>query len=113
MTAEQFRKVALGLADTNEASHVGHPDFRVHGRIFATLGYPDERFGMVKLSSEQQRETITRHPQVFTPAAGAWGRAGSTLVLLEVATVNMMPPLLEQACKNIVAKQGRSRRLTV
>ena len=110
MTAEQFRKLALGFAETIEASHVGHPDFRVNGRIFATLGYPSKRFGVVNLTPEQQQKAIARYPQVFTPAAGAWGRKGSTTVLLEAANEKLLRPWIEQAWKQIAAKSRRKAR---
>lgn len=76
MTADQFRKLALSLPETSEQSHMRHPDFRVHGKIFATLGYPDEGWGMVKLSREQQRHWVEREPKIFQPVKGEWGRRG-------------------------------------
>jgi hypothetical protein len=83
MTPGQFRKLALSLAETSERAHMGHPDFRVGGRIFATLSYPDERFGMVVLTPQDQEEFIRLHPNVFAPVTGAWGRRGSTRVNLD------------------------------
>ena len=82
MTAAQFRRLALDLPDTIESSHCAHPDFRVRNKIFATLGYPDSRWGMVKLTPAQQTEVLRGAPDAFRPAAGAWGRSGSTVVLL-------------------------------
>lgn len=70
MTADQFRKLALRLNNTSEQSHMGHPDFRVNGRIFATLFYPDEDWAMVKLTPEQQQEIIKKAPDAFVPANG-------------------------------------------
>jgi hypothetical protein len=64
---------------------MGHPDFRVGGKIFATLGYPDRRHGTIMLSPHDQELLVRDHPKAFKPAAGAWGRAGSTSVLLRVA----------------------------
>ena len=109
MTAEEFRKLALSFPETIEASHVGHPDFRVRGKIFATLGYPDRRFGVLNLPPELQKEVVARHALVFAPAAGAWGRAGSTTVLLETANVESLRPLLELAWKHIAAKGRRGK----
>jgi len=81
MTAAAFRRIALGLKGVVEGAHMGHPDFRVHGRIFATL-HADMKTGMVKLSPDEQQEFVRRSPEAFSPAAGAWGRGGSTLVAL-------------------------------
>jgi hypothetical protein len=85
MTANQFRRMALGLPEVEERGHMDHPDFRVGGKIFATLGYPDKKWGMVKLIPEQQRIFVPANPQVFVPAPGAWGIQGSTLVCLNAA----------------------------
>jgi hypothetical protein len=85
VTAEDFRKIALSFPETAEQAHMNHPDFRVRGKIFATLGYPDAGFGTVQLTPEQQHEFIKSHPDVFTPANGAWGLRGSTLVKLKAA----------------------------
>jgi hypothetical protein len=104
MTAEQFRRLALGLPDVVESSHCAHPDFRVRNRIFATLGYPDPRWGMVKLTSDQQSELLGSAPETFRPAAGAWGRSGSTLVLLSATKVITLRPVLQRAWENIVAE---------
>ncbi|HEY3663047.1 MAG TPA: MmcQ/YjbR family DNA-binding protein, partial [Chthoniobacterales bacterium] len=81
MTAAAFRRLALALPGTTESSHMTHPDFRVGNKIFATLGYPDARSGMVKLAPDLQAKLISGAPETFRPAAGAWGRSGSTLVL--------------------------------
>ena len=67
MTANEFRKMALEFPGTVESAHMSHPDFRVEGRIFATLGYPDDSWGMVKLTAEQQRAFMKRGPGVFRP----------------------------------------------
>ena len=86
VTAAEFRRMALSLPETVEASHMNHPDFRVGGRIFATLGYPGAGWGMVSLSHEEQTAYLTMKPLVFMPAKGAWGEAGATLVQLRQAT---------------------------
>jgi hypothetical protein len=85
MTAGQFRRIALSLPEAEERAHMGHPDFRVGGKIFATLGYPEKTTGTVKLSPEQQRIYVQAHPNVFAPAQGAWGLGGSTVVRLKDA----------------------------
>ena len=72
MTAHEFRRVALSLPRACEAAHMGHPDFRVAGRIFATLGYPRSGWGMVKLTPEQQELFVRTEPATFAPVKGAW-----------------------------------------
>jgi len=109
MTADQFRRLALSLPASEECSHMAHPDFRVGNRIFATLEYPDPRFGMVRLTPAQQKEAIRRAPEIFQPAAGAWGRSGSTIVLLSRARVTLLRPVLRQAHENLAPK-GKSQR---
>jgi len=83
MTADEFRELALGFAGATESAHMNHPDFRAHGRIFATLSYPDASWGMVKLALDDQKHFIELHPQAFVPAKGAWGLQGSTMVRLD------------------------------
>ena len=80
---DDFRRLALALPGAEEQAHMGHPDFRVGGKIFATLHAPETRRGMVALLAEQQELAIEAEPKAFSPAAGAWGRGGSTLVELE------------------------------
>lgn len=84
MTPADFRKIALSLPETIESAHMDHPDFRVGGKIFATLGYPDKEHGMVVMPPEEQARLVRAYPKVFTPAKGAWGKSGSTLVRLEL-----------------------------
>jgi hypothetical protein len=104
MTADQFRKLALSFEDASEQSHMGHPDFRVRGKIFATLGYPDKDWAMVKLSPEQQQELVDTEPKIFVPVKGEWGRRGSTNVHLTVATRQKVAPALEAAWRNAAAE---------
>lgn len=82
VTPAQFRRMALALPETTESAHMSHPDFRVCGKIFATLGYPDKKWAMVGLAPDQQEVFLADDPDVFAPAAGAWGRRGSTTVRL-------------------------------
>ncbi len=84
MTAAAFRRLALSLEGTIESAHMGHPDFRAGGRIFATL-QRGGKTGMVKLTPEQQARFLQDYPQMFTPEAGAWGRQGCTRVDLPAA----------------------------
>jgi hypothetical protein len=81
MNPDDFRKIAVRMQDAVEGEHMAHPDFRVNGRIFATL-HPDGKQGMVKVTPDQQRHFMQLHPAAFTPASGAWGRQGSTMVQL-------------------------------
>jgi len=85
VTANHFRRIALSLPEAEERAHMNHPDFRVGGKIFATLGYPDKSRGMVKLSPEQQHNFSKDYPGVFVPVKGAWGRRGATNVDLKAA----------------------------
>ncbi len=100
MTPNQFRRLALSLPETTESAHMGHPDFRVAGKIFATLGLK-EAWGMVKLTPQQQKEFIRAHPKVFEPASGAWGRRGATKVILNAATKTIVSAALIAAWRNI------------
>jgi hypothetical protein len=74
MTAQDFRRLALSLPETTEQAHMNHPDFRVRGRIFATLGYPGGNWAMVKLTPEQQANFVGAEPASFVPVKGGWGR---------------------------------------
>jgi len=80
MSASTFRRIALALPEAVEGAHQGHADFRVGKRIFATLGYPDEAWGMVKLTPEQQSMLAEAEPDIFRPVPGGWGKSGSTNV---------------------------------
>jgi hypothetical protein len=84
MTADDFRDIALSMQGAIEGAHMGHPDFRVNGKIFATL-QADEQRGMVKVAPEEQKVLLREHPKAFTPASGAWGRQGCTMVQLDAA----------------------------
>src|SRR5262249_25170311 len=81
MKADGFRRIALGMAGAIESAHMGHPDFRANGKMFATLHH-DRKSGMVKLTPEQQKKFVSGNPGAFAPENGAWGRAGCTKVLL-------------------------------
>ncbi len=110
MNSNGFRRIALSMPDVVETSHVGHPDFRVGGKIFATLGYPDARWAMVKLKPEQQATLVAAKPDVFTPVAGGWGRQGSTNVLLSAADRSAIKEALATAWENVAAKPPAKRR---
>ena len=100
MNASTFRRIALSFPETTERAHMNHPDFRVAGKIFATLGYPDKRWGMVRLTPEAQDDFLRQDPEVFNPCAGAWGRQGCTNVLLDAIDEETAKRALSVAWKN-------------
>jgi hypothetical protein len=104
MTADKFRRLALSLPEVSEQSHMAHPDFRVGGKIFATLG-PDEDWGMVKLTPTQQEPLVRGEPKVFQPASGAWGRRGATIVQLDDADEPTVRQALLAAWRNTAPKR--------
>ena len=107
MTADEFRNLALALPEAVESAHMAHPDFRVGGKVFASLAYPDAGWGMVKLLPEEQEVLVQAAPQVFTPANGAWGRRGATLVRLEAADAEAVRGALASAWRNTAPKRLR------
>jgi len=111
MTIDQFRRMALKIPTAVEQSHMNHPDFRIAGRIFASLGIRDENWGMIKLTLEQQRTFIEKAPEVFKPSSGAWGRQGYTNVYLSAAKATIVRAALDAAAKNVAprAKKHRDR----
>jgi hypothetical protein len=104
MTADDFRRLALGFPEAQEQAHLGHPDFRVRGKIFATLG-PGEAWGMVKLTPDQQEVVVQAEPAVFEAFDNAWGRRGATRVRLEAATEEAVRPALAAAWRNTAPKR--------
>jgi len=104
VSVSRFRKVALGLPETVEGSHQGHADFRVGKRVFATLGYPDESWGMVKLTPEQQTILVEAEPDIFRPVPGGWGKGGSTNVRLAKADPKTLQSALAMAWGNVAPK---------
>jgi hypothetical protein len=110
VTGNDFRELALALDGAVEGSHMRHPDFRVNGRIFATLT-ADEREGVVMLQPAEQQHLIAEHPAIFTPAAGAWGRQGWTVVQLAKANSRVMKGALQLAWQHAMEKKpARARR---
>ncbi len=108
MTASGFRRIALGMTGASEGAHMGHADFRVGGRVFASLGYPDKAWGMVGLTPEQQ-ELAVRDCAALTPAKGAWGAKGATLVRLAAVDEETLGAALTQAWQNAVAKTAAKK----
>src|SRR5215218_5124344 len=89
VTANDFRRIALGMKDAVESAHMGHPDFRVNNRIFATL-HGDDRWGMVNLTAEEQQQFLREAPAAFVPEKGAWGLQGCTAVRLETVDEELL-----------------------
>lgn len=112
MTTADFRRMALDLPEVVEAAHMNHPDFRVRGKIFATLGYPDTGWGMVKLTPREQNRLADAEPDVFVPAKGAWGRAGCTTVHLRAANKATVRHALAAAWSNAAPKTLARQRKT-
>ena len=104
MTADEFRDLALSFRETIESAHMGHPDFRVGGKIFATLGENDDR-GMAKLNADQQAWFLTNAPESFEPAAGAWGERGATIISLDSADETLVRRALNAAWRNTAPKK--------
>jgi hypothetical protein len=105
MTADEFRRIALSFPEAIESAHMHHPDFRVHRKIFATLGYPDSDWAMVKLSPEKQKQFVRSDPAIFRPVKGAWGRRGNTNVYLPMAKVDIVRDALAMAWRNTAPKR--------
>ena len=105
MTPNEFRELALSFPEAVESAHMRHPDFRVGGKIFATLGYPDEDSAMVKLSADEQNEFVRTSPDVFTRVKGAWGRQGATNIYLPAATIKIVRKALSAAWHKIAPKR--------
>jgi hypothetical protein len=104
MTPDGFRKLALELPEAVENSHFAHPDFRVRGKIFATLGFPDATMGAVMLTPEQQDAFVQTSPDIFVPVKGGWGLKGATNVRLKAATAKALRPALATAWRKIAPK---------
>jgi hypothetical protein len=104
MTANDFRRIALSFPESVESSHMDHPDFRVGGKIFATLGYFDKGWGMVKLMPDQQEGFVEAEPKVFVPAKGYWGKRGATCVHLKGAKKASLHKALALAWLNTAPK---------
>jgi len=104
MTPEGFRRLALSMPEASESAHMGHPDFRVRGKIFATLWWPDGEWGMVKLTPEQQEAFVSAEPAVFAPVKGTWGRRGATSVLLRAARTKSLRIALTAAWRNVAPR---------
>ena len=107
-SADDFRRIALSFPGAEEKAHMGHPDFRVGGKIFATLHGAATGTGMVALLPEQQELAMDAEPDAFKPAAGAWGRGGSTLVVLAAVSDEWLERGLEWAWRKRAPKKLRT-----
>lgn len=105
MTANDFRRIALSLPEAEESAHMNHPDFRVGGRIFATLGYPDKEHGVLILPSEEQARFVKTYPRAFAPVKGGWGKRGSTTVSLKAADKTTLKRAMEIAWRKRAPKE--------
>ncbi len=93
------------MPEASEVGHMGHPDFRVGGKIFATLGYPDAGWGMVKLTRDQQEAFVSAEPMVFVPVKGGWGLKGATTVCLRLARAGRVRVALAVAWENVAPRK--------
>jgi hypothetical protein len=103
MNVDEFRSLALSLPEASESAHMGHPDFRVRGKIFATI-WPDQDWGMVKLTPDQQAVFVQAEAAVFVPVKGGWGRKGATNVRLDSANLTTVRNALVTAWHNAAPK---------
>jgi hypothetical protein len=110
LTATDFRRIALSLEGAEEGSHMGHPDFRVGGRIFATLASIDNGFGNLMLDPEQQKTFVDELPEIFLPIPGGWGRMGATHIRLSAASEDVVHGALQVAWKLRIAKNAKARK---
>ena len=110
MNAKGFRRIALSLEGVEEASHHGHTDFRVGGRIFATLAAEKQGYGNLMLRPEEQKAFVEELPEVFLPVHGGWGRNGATHVRLAAVSEDVLRGALLTAWKLRVEKNEESAR---
>ena len=110
MDAADFRRIALSLEGAEEGSHMGAADFRVGGRIFATLASEKQGYGNLMLTPEQRAAFVEELPEVFVPIAGGWGRSGATHIRLAVASEDVLAGALHTAWKARIAKNAKPGR---
>ena len=110
MNAADFRRIALSLEGAEESSHMGSPDFRVGGRIFATLASQKQGYGNLMLTPEQQADFVIEAPNVFVPIAGGWGRMGMTHIRLQEASEDVLTGALRAAWALRKEKKARARK---
>jgi len=110
MNIKDFRRIALSFEGAEESSHMGAPDFRVGGRIFATLASQDQGYGNLQLTLEQQAAFVKEMPDVFLPIPGGWGRMGMTHIRLAAASEDVLRGALHAAWKLRVEKNPKSKK---
>src|SRR5438552_4901415 len=108
MNAADFRRIALSLEDAKEDSHMGAADFRVGGRIFATLASQEQGYGNLMLTPEQQADFVAEQPDIFVPIAGGWGKMGMTHIRLAAANEDVLAGALRAAWKLRIEKNAKS-----
>jgi hypothetical protein len=109
MNAADFRRIALSLEGAEESSHMGAPDFRVGGRIFATLASQSQGYGNLMLTLQQQAEFVQELPEVFLPIPGGWGRMGMTHIRLAQASEDVLAGALLTAWKLRIEKNASTK----
>jgi hypothetical protein len=105
VTVEAYRAIALAQPEAIESSHMNHPDFRVHGKIFATIPSVEKNEGMVKLTPDQQKQFVQEYPKVFSAVPGGWGMKGATLVTLAAAKKEIVNRAMRCAWRNAAPKR--------
>ncbi len=108
MNAKDFRRIALSFENAEEGSHMGHADFRVGGRIFATLASQDKGYGNLLLTLEQQKAFVDELPAIFLPVPGGWGRMGATHIHLAAASEDVLHGALQVAWKLRIQKNAKT-----
>lgn len=108
MDASNFRRIALSFDGAQESSHMGSPDFRVGGRIFATLASQSKGFGNLQLTLEQQAAFVAEQPDIFLPIPGGWGRNGMTHIRLASASEDVLAGALRAAWKLRLEKNRKT-----
>jgi hypothetical protein len=107
MTANDFRRIALSLEGAEEGSHMGAADFRVGGRIFATLASQKQGYGNLMLTPERQAEFVAEQPDIFVPIPGGWGKSGATHIRLSVVNEDLLAGALRTAWKLRIEKNAK------
>ena len=110
MNVKDFRRIALSFEGAEESSHMGQPDFRVGGRIFATLASQHLGYGNLMLTPEQQETFVQELPEVFLPVSGGWGRMGATHIRLTAANEDVLRGALQTAWKLRLEKNAKPRK---
>jgi hypothetical protein len=109
MTIDGFRRLAMRMPEAAEVGHMGHPDFRVGGKIFATLGYPTDAWGMVRLAPDQQEAFCAAEPGTYVPVKGKWGEKGATNVRLRSARASSVRLALAAAWSGVAPRELAKR----